>query len=134
MAPRAVGTGLLIPAAVVPTMTMPLLKSAGSLTALTAFDRCERSIQIRPNESVSMTLKLGIRIFSTPLLFNLTWKVLSPASSLSTSKLTLGYRLPELPTNNGRRRFTPSISGKVLAMPTPAAAFSNSGMLAMSPG
>ena len=89
-APRLVGTGLAIPAAVGPTITIAPPKSFGKLVSDTEFDCWLQSIHIRPNESVATGPNLGMRIFSTPYSFSLTWNVLSPAATRKVSKLKLG--------------------------------------------
>ena len=76
----------------------------------------------------------GIRIFSTPSSLSLTWKVESPAATRSISMARPAYSLPSTVTIKGTRRLTPSTSGSVFTIPTPAAAFSNDGMLAINPG
>ena len=77
---------------------------------------------------------LGIRIFSTPSSFNLIWKLGSPAATRSVSKATLGYSTSLTLTTRGSLRLTPSISGNVFAIPTPAASRFKPSMLDIMPG
>jgi len=56
------------------------------------------------------------------------------AATLSVSKLNAGSSFSSTVTISGMRRLTPSISGKVLVIPIPAAEFSNNGIFAISPG
>ena len=81
-----------------------------------------------------MPMSPGSRIFSTPLAFNLTWNVELLVATLRVSIARLGYSLPSTVTIRGSRRFTPSISGSVLVVPTPTAEFSSTDILAIMPG
>ena len=132
--PLAVATGLASPRAVTPTITILPAKSAGKSTAECDVLTIDQSIQTRPKLSVATGPNCGIRIFSTPFSFILTWNVESPAATRSVSIAKLGYNFPSTAMISGARRTTPSISGNVLIIPTPAAADSNTAVLAMMPG
>ena len=89
---------------------------------------------MRPKLSVAIGPNFGIRIFSTPLLFNFTCTVVSLAATRNDSIARLGYNFPSTVVIKGMRLLTPSTSGNVLTVPTPAAEFSSTGMLAINPG
>ena len=124
ISPRLVATGFASPAALTPTMTISPSKSFGKSVKLCVSGTMLQSIQIRLRLSVLIGPNFGIRIFSTPFSFNLTWNVVSAPATRNVSIARLGYNLPPLEITNGVRRTTPSISGNVFTIPTPTAAFS----------
>ena len=127
-------TGLVIPAAVTPTMITAPSKSSGRFTALAVRLVWLQSIHTCPEDSVAIGPNWGMRNLSTPNSFNLIWKLGSPANTLRVSNARLGYSTPFTATTIGSLLVTPSTSGMVLTIPTPAACSSNSGILAIIPG
>ena len=132
--PLAVDTGLANPAALSPTITMPLLNDLGKLTRLYSLGVALQSIHTRLSSSVLILLSLGTRTASTPMSDSLTCIRVSPAATRIVSIAKLGCNVSSAIIIKGIRRTTPSTSGNVFTTPTPAAISLCGSTLLINPG
>ena len=102
-------------------MTIAPLKSFGKFDAECSIGLELQSTQILPTWSVVIFPNFGILTASIPDSVTLTWKLGSSDATLRVSRLMLGYNKPADCITIGTLLVTPSISGKVLTTPIPAA-------------